>query len=226
MVPGLLRNSFRLLAAGCWLSIVLPATVSAHRLDEYLQATRVAIERDRVSVDIDLTPGVSIAGQVATWIDINRDGQISHAESLAYGRQVLGSFVLSVDDAPIPLHVIDTEAPTIGEIGMGVGTLRVRGSAGIPRGASGRHQLIIVNTHHPESSVYLANALVPADKGIAILGQRRSPDQHSLTIEYEVGMSGLRARISWLGAAGTLLGATLWCRRRLGHFSHRQTSPI
>jgi hypothetical protein len=209
------------------LILLLTSTpVGAHRLDEYLQATRVAIDRDRINVDIDLTPGISIARQVATWIDVNRDGEISHAESLAYGRQVLGSLTVSVDGAAMPLNVLETTAPTIGEMAMGVGTLRVRASTGMPPGASGRHQVTIVNTHHPESSAYLANALVPGDKGIAILGQRRSPDQQSLTIEYEVGLSGFPARISWLAAAGTLLGGTLWCRRRLGFFSHRQTRPI
>ena len=225
MVPGLLRNSFWVLASGCWVSILLPTTVSAHRLDEYLQATRVAIERDRVNVDIDLTAGANIARHVATWIDVNGDGEISQAESLAYGRQVLGSLVLSVDGATMPLNVLDTEPPTIGEMAMGVGTLRLRASAGIRSGASGRHQLTVVNTHHPESSVYLANALVPSDEGIEILAQRRSPDQHSLTIEYEVGMSAFRARVMWLGAAVTLLGVILWTRR-LSHFLQCQTGPI
>ena len=205
---------------------MLPTPVGAHRLDEYLQATRVAIERDRVNVDIDLTPGISIARQVATWIDVNSDGEIAPAESLAYGRQVLGSLMLSVDGAVMPLNVLETKAPTIGEMTMGVGTLRVRASTGIPQGASGRHQLTIVNRHHPESSAYLANALVPGDKGIAIVGQRRSPDQQSLTIEYEVGLSRFPARVTWLATAGTLLGGTLWCRRRLDHFSHRQTRSI
>ena len=52
------RNSSWLLASGCWLTVLLmPLPAGAHRLDEYLQATRVGIERDRVSIDIDLTPG-------------------------------------------------------------------------------------------------------------------------------------------------------------------------
>lgn len=209
--------------------LVLPLITTpagAHRLDEYLQAMRVGIERDRVNVDIDLTAGVSIARDVATWIDVDRDGEISQAESLAYGRQVLGSLVLSVDGATIPLNLLDTQAPTIGDMSMGLGTLRVRASADMPPGTSGRHLLTVINSHHPEASVYLANALIPSDKRISILRQRRSADQHNLTIEYEVGMSEFPARMTWLGAAVTLLGATFWGRRRLGHFSHRQTSPI
>ncbi len=179
------------------------------------------IERNRVNVDIDLTAGVSIAREVATWIDVNSDGEVSQAESLAYGRQVLGSLVVSVDGATTPLNVVYTQAPTIGDMAAGIGTLRVRASANIPAGTSGRHQLTLINTHHPEASVYLANALVPSDKGIEIIGQRRSADQHSLTIEYAVGMSAFRARRSWLGVAVTLLGVTFWGRRRLGHLATR-----
>src|SRR3954467_12204708 len=87
------------------LVLLLPVPAGAHRLDEYLQATRVAIERDRVEVEINLTPGVSIPGQVTAWVDLNRDGEISPFESLTYGRQVLGSLVLSFDGATMPLHL-------------------------------------------------------------------------------------------------------------------------
>ena len=41
--------------------VILGVRLDAHRLDEYLQATRVAIERGRVTVEIDLTPGASLA---------------------------------------------------------------------------------------------------------------------------------------------------------------------
>ena len=46
-------------ALGMWLTF--PAPAGAHRLDEYLQTTRVAIDIDRVGLDIDLTPGTSMA---------------------------------------------------------------------------------------------------------------------------------------------------------------------
>jgi len=34
---------------------------SAHRVDEYLQATRLSIDLDRVEVEINLTPGIDLA---------------------------------------------------------------------------------------------------------------------------------------------------------------------
>src|SRR4051812_1427661 len=104
---------FKLAASFAFLLVLLliPTPAGAHRLDEYLQATRVAIERDRVNLDIDLTPGVSIAGQVTAWIDVNRDGEISPLESLRYGRDVLSSLALSFDGATLPVNGLDTQAP-------------------------------------------------------------------------------------------------------------------
>ena len=68
----------------------------------------------------------------------------------------------------------------------GIGTVRLRANARIPSAASGRHVLTYLNSHRSESSVYLANALVPTDNRIAITSQRRDPAQHMLTLEYDV----------------------------------------
>ena len=206
-------------------ALLIPVRAGAHRLDEYLQATRVDIARDRVNIDIDLTPGVSIAPQVAAWIDANGNREISPSESLAYATQVLESVAVSVDGSLVPLHLVTADAPTIADMSLGVGTMRVSASGEVASTRSGRHQLSIINTHHPESSVYLANALVPTDKGIEIKEQRRSGDQHSLTIEYAVG-APVGTRVSGLLSALTLLAATFWMRRRLDHFTTEQTPSV
>src|SRR5262244_1835242 len=75
--------------------------VSAHRLDEYLQATRVSVERNRIVLEIDLTPGVSVAPLVFSFIDKNDDGGISKPEAEVYGQQVLNSISLSLDGAAL-----------------------------------------------------------------------------------------------------------------------------
>ena len=91
-------------AATCfWLATIYPA--AAHRLDEYLQATRLEINIGRVDVEMDLTPGISVASKVFQWIDTNGDGRISREEGEAYARAVLGSAVLKADGAPTPMHV-------------------------------------------------------------------------------------------------------------------------
>jgi hypothetical protein len=166
--------------------VILGVHLDAHRLDEYLQATRVAIERDRVTVEIDLTPGASLAAKVVGWMDTNGDGQLSSNEHAAYAQQVIESVTLSLDGQPGRLTLIDSVFPQPGEIAEGTGTVRLRATAKMSNVASGRHVLMISNAHHPETSVYLVNALVPADHRITIASQRRDPAQQALTLEYDV----------------------------------------
>ena len=68
--------------------LALPSNVFAHRDDQYLQATIVAIEPDGVRLQINLTPGVAVAEQVLAEIDRDRDEAISKNEAAAYAKVV------------------------------------------------------------------------------------------------------------------------------------------
>ncbi len=194
------RRPFVSLAVlGVWLAT--PAPAGAHRLDEYLQATRLSIDVERVRLEIDLTAGVAVAPEVFASIDANRDGQISDAEGDAYARQMLRSVVLSVDGRPAPVTLIEIRFPQFREMSLGVGTIQVRAAANVSATGAGRHQISYLNTHRSEGSVYLVNALVPADPRIQIAGQQRDPAQHRLTLDYTV-----RADASW-ARTGSLLAA-------------------
>src|SRR4029077_12278940 len=57
--------------------LTFPSAVFAHRDDQYLQATLVAIEPSGVRLQINLTPGVAVAEQVIAQIDRDRNGTIS-----------------------------------------------------------------------------------------------------------------------------------------------------
>ena len=54
--------------------IAFPPAVFAHRDDQYLQATLVAIEPSVVRLQINLTPGVAVAERVIAEIDRDHDG--------------------------------------------------------------------------------------------------------------------------------------------------------
>lgn len=189
----------------------LPAA-SAHRLDEYLQATRLSIDLARVDLEIDLTPGVAVASRIIDSIDTNRDGEISSAEGAAYARRMLRSVTLSVDGLAAPILLVETHFPTPGDMSQGVGTIQLRATAKVPPSGAGRHRISFLNTHQPESSVYLVNALIPANSRIQIADQRRDRAQHELTLDYTVAGNAppvrafavligflLAGRLCWLG---------------------------
>ena len=190
-----------------------PVPAGAHRLDEYLQATRLSIDIDRVSLEIDLTPGVSVASRVFGWMDTNRDGEISTTESEAYARRILSAVVLSVDGRAVPVTFVDSRFPDARDMTAGVGTIRLRGASKIPPASAGRHQLAYVNDYRPDMSVYLVNALVPADPHIRITDQRRDPAQHRLTLDYDVTTHSASFRTSWLLAGLATVGLLTLTRR-------------
>ena len=198
---------------GVWLAT--PAPAGAHRLDEYLQATRLSIDDERVRLEIDLTAGVAVAREVFAWIDTNRDGQISNAEGDAYARQVLRSVLLSVDGQPASITLTEIRYPQFREMSLGAGTIQMRATANVSATGAGRHQLSYFNTHRSEWSVYLVNALVPTDPRIRIAGQQRDRAQHGLTLDYTVRGQAPWARtwslLTLLAMAGAL-SITRWPR--------------
>jgi len=204
----------RLWIAAVWL--IWSAAANAHRLDEYLQVTRIAVDRERVDLDIDLTPGVAVARQVFGWIDSDRNGEISAEEGDVYAAGVLAAIRLDVDDRAQPLTLVGRRFPTLREMSQGVGTVQLTATAAVPRASNGRHQLVYQNSHRPEVSVYLVNALVPKSQDIEVLGQRRDRQQHELRLDYRVGGSTAPAAVWRFLAAGVMtamMTAMIWRRR-------------
>src|SRR5271170_5800936 len=70
---------------------------SAHRLDEYLQATILSVEKDHIEASMRLIPGIVVSASVIASIDSNGDGLLSQAEQWAYAERVLDDLSLTVD---------------------------------------------------------------------------------------------------------------------------------
>jgi hypothetical protein len=181
--------------------------VFAHRLDEYLQATRVSFARDQLAIDVDLTPGVSIASGVISMLDTNADGAIAPAEGEAYGRTVLSDLLLTLDGNGVGMTLERIEIPTLDEMRNGMGTIRLRAAVSVENG-SGRHRLQLLNNHRPESSVYMVNALVPEDRGVVIVSQSRDSRQREFQMETIVRPQW-PMRLLWLGLGAAVVTLTM-----------------
>jgi hypothetical protein len=218
------RNS-RLAGVGIALALTVAtqAPTSAHRLDEYLQAARIAIDPDRVELVLDLTPGTAVAGRVLAEIDRDGDRSVTAAEGHAYARQVLTAITLDVDRHPLRLELIDSDVPAMDAMLTGVGTLRLRAHAAMPALGAGDHELRYRNGHRPEVSVYLANALVPASDRVAVIAQHRDVDQRELTIDYT--LRGDRSTRLGEGAFVVIGAAFVWLLVRRGRPLVRRGRP-
>lgn len=202
----------RALAGAVGFLLLLPATSAAHRLDEYLQATRLAVTPAGIAIRIDLTPGASVASEVIALIDHDRDGRITATEAHAYGRRVLREIVLLQDGRDLALTLTRVEVPAVGEMKDGVGAIHIEASAGLIDPGSGHHELFYRNNHLPMTGVYLVNALMPDTTAVSIARQRRDERQRELRLEYEV--SSRVDPLAWSAGAAALLGLLALSRTR------------
>ena len=76
----------------------------------------------------------------------------------------------------------------------------------LPPMSVGSHHLLFRNRHHPDRSVYLANALVPESDRVAVTAQRRDGDQSELTIDYVLRAAPATSTAAWLlGSIGAAM---------------------
>jgi hypothetical protein len=163
--------------------VTLPAAAGAHRLDEYLQATLVAIEPGRIELSIHLTPGIEVADGVLERIDFNRDGRISDSEAATYSELLRRDLTLQLDAGDLELETVAAVLPTPAQLRTGEGIIELTFAAAAAL-APGRHVLVLENRHQPRIGVYLFNAARPASPAIAIARQRRNDDQSIGEIEF------------------------------------------
>ena len=163
-----------------------PGDTDAHRLDEYLQATRISMELSRIGVEMSLTPGAAVADNVIATIDRDRNGTISQAEGAAYVAVVVRSLSLDVDGQSRPLALDGYSIPAVADMRRGEGIIRLRATAKMATASAGGHRLSFANVHRFDIGAYLINALIPSDERIRITGQSRDTMQHEFKMEYKV----------------------------------------
>jgi hypothetical protein len=171
-------------ALACGVLLFAATASHAHRLDEYLQATTLSLEDDRVEANVRLIPGVAVFPVVLASIDADRDGVISEAEQRAYAERVHRDLSLTVNGARLNLRLISWTFPNLETLKEGSGEIQLQFDADVPRRGSSR-TLVFENHHQSAIGTYLVNSLVPRDDAIRITAQNRSRDQSLYQLDYE-----------------------------------------
>ena len=188
-----------------FLCVTLPGF--AHRLDEYLQATMVSVEKDRLHASMRLVPGVAVSSLILASIDTNRDGVVSEAEGQAYAHQVLRDLSLTLDGHPLAPRLVSANFPAVQEMKEGLGEIRIEFIADLPRGGINR-KLIIENRHQSRISAYLVNCLLPHDRDIRVIAQDRNANQSLYQLNYiQANGSAKPLPSRWWSRAGDSLNA-------------------
>ncbi|PYQ52362.1 MAG: hypothetical protein DMF78_11445 [Acidobacteria bacterium] len=211
-------------AAGAILLLV-PSPAHAHRLDEYLQATTISVEEDRVEAQIRLVPGVAVFPVVFRAIDTNSDGVIADAEQRAYAERVLRDLSLRIDGHRLPLRLVASKFGAVEEMKEGRGEIQIDFDAAVPGGGPDR-RLTFENHHQSRIAAYLVNCRVPRDPDIRITTQDRNYEQSFYALDYvqarprpaPPSLAWLRGVRAWLGLATLLLFgrlAVVWRRHQI-----------
>jgi hypothetical protein len=198
----------RLLAALVLFALAMPCRLLAHQLDESLQAARIAFARDRVELQVDLTPGVNMADGIIAELDRDGDQIVQPLEARAYGELVIDDLELTLDGRVVSLTLAHVEAPPMADMRRGVGTIQLTAVGTYDEVGAGTHHVRFGNRHQPATSVYLANALVPADHGVRVVSQQRDRRQQQLEIEYAVA-SRWPLQLVWL-VFGAIITSRVW----------------
>lgn len=158
----------------------------AHRLDELLQRSFIAVEPARISIEITLTPGVGRADEFVASLDPNHDGKISSSEGETFAATVGGQLALFIDGQRLALTVGDVSVPDLDAVRTGVGDLQIQFTAALPDSPRGARALRFSNNYLPAGSVYLATAFAPAGPNIRIGPLRRDEAQQSLAFDFTI----------------------------------------
>jgi len=201
--------------------LVMGMPVNAHRLDEYLQATTISLEKDRVKGQIRLTPGVAVLPGILVGMDENVDSVFSAAEQRAYAEKVLGDLALAIDGNPLRPRLVSVKFPRIEDMREGLGEIQIEIQAEVPRNGTHR-RLTFENHHQSQIAAYLVNCLVPSDPDLRIVSQYRNYPQSFYQVDYEqTGVGSGSPLVTGAGASALLAAATLLLLARFA-FSARQ----
>ncbi len=135
-----------------------------------------------------LIPGILVSPSVIAAIDSNGDGAFSENEKRAYAQRVLGDLSITLDGKSVQPVLLSWIIPEPQHLQDGLGEIHIEYAieytADWP--SAGRNRSLILTNHHlTGTSVYLMNVLVPQDRGIQILAQKRNEQQSLYELDYQ-----------------------------------------
>lgn len=212
-----------------WALVVLACVPAfGHRIDEYLQGTILTVEKDRVTAQITLSPGVAVYPFLAREFDADGNGVVSSDEQHAYAERVMRDLSLAIDGEPLKIRLVSLQFSSIGEMKEGLGEIRIELEASLPRGGPYR-RFMFENRHLSRIAAYQVNTLVPQDPDLRIVSQNRNVNQSHYELDFtQVGTAsslwrpGFERPLETLALLVVACLALAWRRHQAGGLDPRR----
>jgi len=177
----------RTLAAGAAAALV-PALAFAHPVDEVVQGAYLTLAKGEVRLELDLTPGTEVVGEVLKSLDPNGDRTVSKAEGRAFGERVLQQSSLTLGGKTTAWRLDRVSVPPYAALVQDTATIKVYAVAPRPDRA-GPQILTYANSYQPAKSQWIANIFLQPGGGwtYRVVSQKHTDDGRGLTVNYAVG---------------------------------------
>ncbi|HEX5749687.1 MAG TPA: hypothetical protein VFZ09_25880 [Archangium sp.] len=191
------------------LVLLLTAPAAAHP-QHHGQSAYLTLGRDQVKLELDMSPGTLVAGQVARFIDADGDQHLSEVEQRAYIDALLEDLSLSVDGQALTLVLADARFPSASVLAAGEAQMNFTFTARLPALETGQHRMVFRNDHQFVESSYLAHVF-SNEEALVIHEQTRDALYQQLSLEYELEppVPGTLPAAPYARAGAILLGLVL-----------------
>lgn len=145
-----------LAAAG---TILLAGPATAHPNDEVLQQVYLTPDAERLTIQVDLTPGVLVSPRFAGTLDTNDDGTLSQNEIDSHVDSVHSVLHAEADGQTLALAVTDRRYPPLDLLAAGGGTITLTLSAPLPTKAD---RLTVTDDYEPGAKTIVQMSVLSA----------------------------------------------------------------
>ncbi len=152
-----------------------------HELRQSIWITPFA---DRVSIEVELYPGLLVAEEFVAALDADGDGMISEDEALAYVRGLVGSSMHARFGASeVTLRLERVRCAPFEALRASDGTLVFELSADAPS-TDGVREVAVSYSHAPAHSTVQLSVTLPLEEPVLVEQIDRTADGSTLTVRY------------------------------------------
>ena len=169
------------------LLVLVAYGAEAHRLDEVVQGAYLTLAPGEVRLELDVSPGMEVAGTLLRALDTDADRTITEAEARGYAQRVLAQSTLTLDGVALSWTLDKVVVPAYPNLELGSDTIRIHAVAKRSDDA-GAHTLTYQNSYQPAAGRHMANVFLRSGERwqYRVTKQQRTDDGRQLIVTYTV----------------------------------------